>query len=321
VNLFDQRVPDDQSCRSQYRTSRYLRNVSDTQLAQRGRDVYQNFMHINERGILAPVPVAHPMHGYWRGRFLHFLEECVVRYGPFPNGIDLGFLGGKAPKPLTWKVIAALRAVDRSTLSDGQYLVKYGKQAHMETLKRGTVKISPASAFNDVTYNDAIRDNELEFTFWIDRPTEDLVRPHITGPLREPIPNGAAAVITQTAREDYYIYSMSASFDPRAFDDFEEYDSCLLIRKPLVFRDRLLGRVFDAVSARGCTFAPITYIDPMTPGAGDHKDAASRKHFRYAYQDEIRGIWLAQDKSKPLSAQLVDIGDLRDVAELIVLKH
>lgn len=56
-------------------------------------------------------------------------------------------------------------------------------------------------------------------------------------------------------------------------------------------------------------------------GRGESKDASSRKHFRFAYQDE-RGIWLPQKSlQQPLEVQDVEVGSTSDIAELIVLEE
>lgn len=89
--LFNRPVPSDEACRAQYRNERYLRNLPDDDLAHRGRDIYQNFMHINQDGKLAPLPVAHRLHGYWRGRFLRGIEKRWSKWFenlPEPNEAD-----------------------------------------------------------------------------------------------------------------------------------------------------------------------------------------------------------------------------------------
>jgi hypothetical protein len=67
----------DDQWRKEYRDRKYLENLSNDELLQRGRAVFRNFMTINARGRASPLPINHRLHGYWRSRFVHFLEECV----------------------------------------------------------------------------------------------------------------------------------------------------------------------------------------------------------------------------------------------------
>jgi hypothetical protein len=276
-------------------------------------------MTVNSAGKASPLPVDHRWHVFWRMRFVHFLEECVIRFGPYPAGLSKEFINDlRMPNPSSKRVIAGLTAVDRSVLEDGKYLVKYGKREHLEgMLHDGIVRISPASAFRDSSLNDAIRDTELEFSYLLHKPTAEEVRPYLNGADVNPGLLEGSAIITQTAKEDFYIFCLSATYDARLFDDFD-VDACLLISDPVAFRDRLLSTVHKALDARGHTFSGVTYVDPLTErGEGVH--LALRKNARFAYQDEVRAVWLAKNKG-PLRIQFVTLGCLSDVASLIDLK-
>jgi len=251
-------------------------------------------------------------------RFVHFLEETVLRFGPYPNMMGTDFATGLAiPDPRSKRVQAALAAVDRETLKRGSFLVKYGKRQFLEdTLNQGVVRISPASTFSDSSLNGAIRDTELEFSIRLYKPTTKDIQPYLA-PNEKEFKFDGTAIFTETANEDFYLYCLSASYEPRIFDDFDA-DSCLLIRNPTEFIDRLMWGVYESVQARGYAFVAVDYVDPMTEtGKGIH--ISCKKDARYAYQDEMRGIWLPKYHSNQLQVQLVEIGNLSDIAELITL--
>jgi hypothetical protein len=310
----------DEKWRDEYQVRRYLQDLTDTELYQRGRDAFRNFMTINPDGKASPLPIDHRSHAYWRMRFVHFLEESAIRFGPYPAGLEKDFMDGlRVPNPRSARVISARFALDQETLTDGKFLVKYGKHAHLERmLYEGTVRIAPASTFDDQSFNDAIRDTELEFSYRLHNPTADAVRPYLKD--NEIHPNGfeGSAIITQTSGEDFYLFCLSAAYDTRVFDDFD-YDACLLITDPVAFRDRLLWSVHRAIDARGHAFSAVNYVDPLTE-TGKGINLALKKNARFAYQDEVRAVWLARNTATSLTVQFVSLGCLTDIARLIDLR-
>ena len=309
----------DDEWRKEYWTRRYLEDLSDPELRGRGQDALRNLTTINPTGKISALPLDHRWHSFWRMRFVHFLEECVIRFGPYPDGLGKEFIDElRIPNPNSKRVIAALKALDHSTLVDGKYLVKYGKHEHLERmLHDGTVRISPASAYNDLTLNDAIRDTELEFSYRLHNPAADDVRPYLNGDDVDPRLLEGSAIITQTAKEDFYLFCVSATYDPRLFDDFDA-EACLLITDPVAFCERLIWTVHHGIDARGHAFSAVTYVDPFTEtGKGVH--LALRKNARFAYQDELRAVWLTRNSTSPLSPQSVALGCLSDIASLIDL--
>lgn len=309
----------DEEWRAQYRQRRYLLDLSDPDLRQRGRDTFQNLMTIDKAGKAAALPLGHEGHAFWRMRFVHFLEESALRFGPYPNGLGNDFATGlRFPDPRSPRVKAALAAVNLDRLQYGKYLVKYGRREHLEkTLKRGIVRIAPASAFADPALNHAIQDNELEFSFMLHRPSDSELEPYFTEKSLEPLVVDGTVVIAETARENFYLYCLSASYEPRLFDDFNA-DSCLIIWKPMAFRDRLMWGVHERIQARGHAFLRVAYVDPLTE-TGKDVNISFKKHARYQYQNEMRGIWLSKTPTEPLEVQFVEIGKLSDIAELVTI--
>lgn len=309
----------DDKWRVDYRVRRYLEDLSDAELRQRGCDAFRNFMTINPAGKASPLPVDHRLHIYWRMRFVHFLEECANRFGPYPRGLGKEFMAElRIPNPRSKKAITALAAIARSLFEDGKYLVKYGRREHLERmLHDGMLRIAPASTFSESSLNDAIRDAELEFPHHLYKPTAEDVRPYLDGAEVDPHHLDGSAIITQTSKEDFYLFCLSATYDPRLFDDFDA-EACLMITDPAAFRDKLLWTVHHALGARGHALSAVTYVDPLTEtGKGVH--LTLRKNARFAYQDEVRAVWLVNHRTSPLPVQFVTIGCLNNIARLIDL--
>ena len=68
-----------------------------------------------------------------------------------------------------------------------------------------------------------------------------------------------------------------------------------------------------------------TYIDPLgaiepTPEPGDAPTEIPipfLKHFRHAYQDEYRFVWVPKEPRRGLEQRCVRIGCLEDIAEIL----
>lgn len=280
-------------------------------------------MTVNSQGKAAPLATDHPQHWYWRARLIHLLEEFSLRPGSYPNGIDDELASDiKFPDPRSTRINRASLAVDRQALARGSYLVKYGQKEHLaEMLHKGLVRIAPASSYAAFEENDAIMDTELKFTFSLYNPSLKLIGEHITLPADATVNKRflGTAHLDQTLREDYYLFCLSASYDPRLFDDFQA-NACMIIGSPHEFRARLMQRVAAKVDSAGWGFAPVTYVDPFSIPNSKLR-AALRKHHRFAYQDEVRAAWLMRKGSgKDLDAKFVEIGSLSDIAQVICIE-
>lgn len=315
-------ITSESAVRKSYRAHRYLQDLKEDEVRQFGRDAFRNFMTINTEGKAAPLSLKHPRHWYWRVRLLHILEEISIRFGPYPNGLDDTFATSiKLPRPDSLRVKKAASVVDRQSLVRGEYLVKYGQRAHiLEMLDKGLVRIAPASSYAAVEYNDAILDTELKFTYNFYNSPPELISQHATVPptlaTRELI--HGTTFLERTLREDYYLFCLSASYDPRLFDDFES-DACMIIHSPMEFRDRLMRYVADKAKAKGWTFAAVNYVDPFSvPDPSLHPSLC--KHHRYAYQDELRAAWqMHKGRGHNLDAIFVELGSLRDIARVVCI--
>jgi hypothetical protein len=125
---------------------------------------------------------------------------------------------------------------------------------------------------------------------------------------------GFPEALTTTGKYDYYAFCASATFNPRAFDDFG-YDACVLIHD----WERLIELVkVQPVPARGVSAGSVVYLDPYMP----HRGAPSvhlAKHFRCGYQMEWRIFWTDPIPPPPLQPYFVELGNLGPFCDLITL--
>ncbi len=277
-----------------------------------------NLMTIGQNGKLSPIPLEFNAHWYFRKRFNEFIEECEIRHGNYPNGFEQFTEGLRIPRPDSAVVTWAVHDAEKRGLVPGTFIAKYGRNEHLNSAFRsGRLRIAPASNYLGNAHNPAVRDDELSFTFYVHDPTSEDFEPYAefaSEPMKEHF--RGSIEITETTREDYYVFCLSAAYEPRLFADFEA-DACLLIREPKVFLSRLMQTTKDALGARGWSFQPVTYVDPMTE-KGSGTPIVFRKNFRYSYQQEWRAAWLPSRPALQLDAQFVEIGALDDIADLIV---
>lgn len=116
--------------------------------------------------------------------------------------------------------------------------------------------------------------------------------------------------------ENAWLYCVSATYDAAIYDDFPDYDSCLIIHDPVEFVERLRWAVHREVNARGHAFSPATYVDPLTQ-VERGVPILFQKDARYAYQDECRAVWLPQRGVSAITRTFAKLGNLETMAELV----
>jgi hypothetical protein len=302
--------------REEYRQARYLEHLSQDEIEQRVRDIFTNILILAEDGKLSLPPLEKGT-GFWMLLFTHILEEFALR----GQWVRPGFLKSN-PMPIpTWPAVPrAVRAVAGRQFEPGKCLFKFRKLEHLRcTLEQGKIRVASASSYSDPSLNYAVRDDEIRFTVhvpakdaWIQKIDEKTLRP--SGERIKVLGNMS---FTHTVPTDYYVYCLSVLFDFRAFDDFEA-DACLVVRKPKEFIDRLLLAGFSKLPNWFARADVVDYLDPLRTKRGSVR-AFFAKHFRYAYQTELRIVWVPEKRQEGLKPIFAEVGALHDMAELIVL--
>lgn len=298
--------------RKQYRIRRYLEFLNDAELAQRLRDVVNNGVTLTYEGKLGFRRLQQGGE-LWIELFTHVHEEYCFRKKDFPKDV---LKNARLPRP-TWpnKPLGVDLVNKVKGLRQGEYLIKYGKSKYLkEAFQSGSIRINPASSYNDPSLNSAIKDDELRMiTYGL--PSEVTIT-HLETNTRI-IPTSNVSYQSECST-DYYVYCVSNILDFRLFSDFEA-DSCLIIKDPEGFT-RLLYRVMQSIlfSWKGFN-APVKYIDPFNT-RGNKEIILFVKHFRYAYQFEHRFLWLPETKMGELKPIDLNLGSLEAVAEYVDLR-
>jgi len=111
----------------------------------------------------------------------------------------------------------------------------------------------------------------------------------------------------------FYVLCLASRFDFRMFHDFDA-DAALLIHNSNEFARRVNTAMALVVDAEP-DMRDVQYYDPyqvrreqLIPGFS--------KHFRYAYQNEVRMIWRPKSGTTPAGI-FVKAGPLGDIAQLV----
>jgi hypothetical protein len=114
------------------------------------------------------------------------------------------------------------------------------------------------------------------------------------------------------------VFMQPALVSTKAADDFDG-DACLIIRDEDEFARRMLKAFYLVNPHWQGTFKNVDHIDPCAPKSPP--DVYFTKHFRYAYQEEKRFVWIPP---RPLSISefppvTINLGPLSDICDLLVL--
>lgn len=301
--------------RAEYKLRRYLEHFTLDKLERRARDIIANHTFLTERGRIGVLPPT--TEGlYWMRLFTHLLEELAIRRISFSNGF---MKDASLPKP-SWpeppKATIALR--DRN-INLEKCLFKFGKSRHLKPmLDEGKLRIAQASYYSDPSLNAAIGDDELRFNFELhpQRVRLEILDPKTLKPKGKISPLGNISV-TQPVSTDYWLFCMAKSYPNRAYDDFEA-DACLVIKDSDRFIKLLLASMESTGETLDGMFGAVDYRDPINTPPHSTRPFFT-KHFRYAYQKELRVVWLPPVPQKALKPIDLTLGSLKDIAELLVL--
>ncbi len=180
--------------------------------------------------------------------------------------------------------------------------------------ENGKTKIKPASSYKDGIAVDPRNDDEKNKhrLFVGDHTiikTQDGKRIPVIGDVKSTV-----------SACDYYVLCLSCDFEPLIFKNFG-YDSCLIIKNPEAFAQRLKKSLKERLPNWYFHHNPIQYFDPHEPIKNEYFSPTMCKDFSYAYQMEYRFIWAPLknvEEVKDISEIEVEVGPLDDICELYI---
>lgn len=309
-------MPRHEVWRHMYRGNRYCRTLAQVELNQRIRDIFLSMLRLTPEAKIGLPPM--DVHGIRvMELWTHVLEEMVLRFGPYPAGFTKEILHTE-PFPDFVGTLARRAAAVLNHLPKAGVIIKFGRPEHMRALfERGALRVQSASFYRRPSHNGAVRDDELALQVSLSLNREQVVR-IVSNPQDVPPTIATQRMdIRYESKTDYWLYCVTTTVEPRLFVDFEA-EACVVIKDPARFSASLNNAVGSILGPTITRDGKVAYIDPLLPTAAAI-DVPMSKHFRYAYQDEYRFVWLPHSPRWDLAHVDVEIGSLRDYAEFIVV--
>ena len=150
-------IPRHEAMRQKYYMRPYLKDASDSELAERFRHIMLNLSSISPEGKIGPNMKSPNIH-YWTEPFTHIIEEYNRR-----GGLPAGILDENSiPKVTHPDQPTGYKILNGKPAPEPPCAIKLGHKQHMEEMyKKGRILIRPASDYNDPSLNPAIQDDEL----------------------------------------------------------------------------------------------------------------------------------------------------------------
>ena len=316
----------------EYVENQYMRALPMRDVNHRLFDLFMNLQNVTGGGKIGLRRTANGVE-WWR--FVqHVLTEVRSRELPYPLFIDKRHAPDWANDAFVGSVTGnhaaraerAIREWKKTRRRDYQ-VVKYGEYQFMRAfLDSGQVQISPSRTFKDEQYVRALRDDENSMSAFGARGLDGYVIPagHLPDWWGD---RYAMRQFTTSMDRDYLLYCMTATLSPTLFSHFGEgYDACVLVHDVEALARRLDEATKESFPAADFVhaFSPVVYVDPLgaipaSPGLPDDAQVPIPflKHFRYAYQDEVRFVWVPREPRRSFRRTSVSIGSLEDIAEII----
>jgi hypothetical protein len=299
----------DRQWREEYRGRRYLEHATNEVLQARLLDLTKNAYFCHSDGLM----YSKGDDTKWMCWLTHIFEESTLRAGRSVLRRPPGAHYRNARR--------AAELWDPLNIHKGTYFLKFGEAKYVRPMyEYGKFMISPASKYADPSLNDAIRDNyERRIETFSSGGTVGFIKGveyKVPPEMRKPIPIIGPMKYTTEYDSNCYMACFGMRYEYRLFDDMS-YDSCLVIRDPRRFIERVKMCSEDELPGWTGRASPVIYHDPFHPSCNN--DVLFSKHFRFAYQKEYRIVWEPPDKQAALSAISLELGPLTEYCDLLIL--
>lgn len=285
-----------------YHAGRYLRDTPVDELEKRYNSILRNIRSlVSDEGAAKPITWIDSS-WYW------FKKEHQTR-------LEFEIRSKMLPCEPPWNIHFNKTYYDAplrpSHFNAGDVLFRYCERIYLnQLLKDGRLRLVLASKYASMDNDKARQDDENRKA-----TLHGSSSVRITTESGEEIP--VIGVLKKTVSlENYYFFSLSGDWDRDLFNDFEGSDTCLVVRDANGFIERV--KISSQIQLPGweCFFVPVHYYDPYVPSSNNPIDPAMSKDFHFAYQRELRLIWLppAMEEFKPF--HFIQIGNIEDIAFL-----
>lgn len=282
----------------EYRVHRYLRHLSEEELAARYDATVRNLLSLVnvERHVI-------PIHTFLSSWYW-YRKEHLTRYEFFLRGLRLH----RSLPVVNGRELDEAPARQRAP-NAGDVLFRYGSQRWMrELLDFGRLRMLAARDYAQMELDPARQDDELAKHAF--SPGEYVTVTMPDGNVARPIGD----VRSSHSGTDYFVYCVSNEWDVDLFDDFG-VDACVIIKDADAFSQRLEKAGKQLLPDWYFHHNPVEYFDTYERRPKERIDNAMSKDFRFAYQREYRFLFAGFGK-EAMGAQYLELGPLHDIAEL-----
>lgn len=303
-----------------YRMRPYLANCSPSDLVARAEEVFSNFYDVTPDGKVGALDLDNGGE-LWMVKLSDLRMEYARREMSILEVPELRSVFSNLPFSGS-----TLEMVERNVhlvplAKRVGHICKFGRQQWLEQLLDGKLRLHPASHYKDQKHNRARRDDELLLNIHVDPYSHDLGL--LSSKLRDLLPIREWGWIELRKPTDHYLFCVTVRYNPRLFFDFKESDfahaeACLVVNDTTAFENRLLAGVSGALPDWNVSFGPVAYYDAFCVNREFTSGRALYflKSMRFMYQRECRLVALPPQATTTLDPLDVDIGSIRDIAEL-----
>jgi hypothetical protein len=312
-NTPPQRLVRHEVWRHDYLSYPYLIGAPDDRVAKRFCDIFMNTTELAPSGKIG-------VHDFrkddsWTQKFTHILEEYGSRGG---TPVDV-IAAARAPVVRYFERgdPIAIKMFEGYQPPPPPFLVKYGRKQFLEPmLREGSIRMCPASFYNNTALLASIKDDEITRTFYIPTFRERLAGKDSLDFQGHRIVFGDDDIVLPVVCPDYFLFCMCDEVYYRLPTDFDA-DAAMIIRDPGLFTQRVISHFLAQRPDWEPLHGSVTYYDPYL----DHakiKVPEMSKHFGYAYQREVRIAFRSKRSIRAgLQPEFLKIGPMTDYAQLI----
>jgi hypothetical protein len=187
-------------------------------------------------------------------------------------------------------------------------LYRYSEKKWLEkSLSHGEFRLRPASDYKFLEADRARQDDELKRVRHAN-PESLIITVADSNEVIKPI---GPVTFTKELKTNYLTLCLSLAWEERLFAEFSGSDSCLVIHEPESFCERIHAAASEIMPDWHGIDGRVAYGEESLLGS------AFSKPVHFSKQHEWRFAWVPPLPKNIIQAQLLRIGSIKDIAEIM----
>lgn len=293
----------------------YLRGLSDSALSERLVHWLNNCTQLSRTGMVDLCAKENPDYFH---RLMDVLAETALRSGDVSTAQDPDMWSSEKNVMIKPSEQTSLKIKEIQRLLPVRKdppLLRFGTKKYMRELyETGGLLFQEASTFGQAE-NLSVRDDELTLLMKRYVPKDELKLMQ-GAPDARTINGRGAALNFSLSCPDFLVLCMTDAINLRLVSDWNA-EAVVVIHDPTEFTKRLKNAVRGLIQKSGSDVlesGKVRYIDPYFPM--DHPDVPFCKHYKFAYQRELRFVVRGSNKVD-FAERKLEVGPIKDIAELV----